>query len=190
MSFSCTICNYQGTTKQAYARHLKSNKHKTRQEGVSVHVCQCGKSYLSRQSLNLHKKDCTINKTIKKVRGVLGKFDCVSCKRVWYSTHATNKTYQMCKSCERECYPELIYYNKERPPAYLEKILQHMENTQDREHLSLYCQKCQDGKQCFARRYHFIFRKQKRDIAFNDTVYKKMMKDYEQMWLCQKIEST
>jgi len=194
MSFSCTICDYQGNTKQAYTRHMKSKKHKNRQDGISVHVCQCGKSYLSRQSLYLHKKDCIIHKTVKKVKGVLGKFHCATCKRVWYSTHTTtNETYQMCKVCETKCDSQLIYYNKEHPPAYLEKILQHMENTQDREHLSLYCQNCREGKPCFARRYHFVFRhldktSEKQSQTKQNALDEKMRHDYEQLWLCQQYD--
>lgn len=58
--YDCELCGIETfKTKQAYERHIESRKHKLREEGnVSVYKCLCGKSFLHRSGLSVHKKKC------------------------------------------------------------------------------------------------------------------------------------
>jgi hypothetical protein len=57
MEYHCEICEKEFARKQSYDRHLLTNAHlkKTR---VRKNTCPCGKSYMYRQSLHVHKKKC------------------------------------------------------------------------------------------------------------------------------------
>jgi len=69
MSFSCQVCNYSGKTKQAYERHMSSNKHHNRIENYKKkYKCSCGNTYMSSQSLYMHKRSCLHNSSIIAVK--------------------------------------------------------------------------------------------------------------------------
>ena len=63
--FSCEICYFTTSDKQNYSRHLLTAKHKRltctakKLESKPEFKCECGKSYMQRQSLFKHKKICT-----------------------------------------------------------------------------------------------------------------------------------
>ena len=68
MKFYCEKCNYPCSKKSDYEKHLYTRKHKilTNTSGFSLkvaeYVCDCGKQYKHRQSLNNHKKKCIYKK--------------------------------------------------------------------------------------------------------------------------------
>ena len=63
--FSCETCDYKCRNKKDFNKHLLTTKHKilTNTSGFSLkvaeYVCDCGKQYKHRQSLNNHKNKCT-----------------------------------------------------------------------------------------------------------------------------------
>lgn len=64
--FSCDVCKYFTNNKKDYNRHLLTKKHSLNTEinmdnkpESIYHICECGKKYLHRSSLNNHKKKCT-----------------------------------------------------------------------------------------------------------------------------------
>ena len=59
MTLFCDVCNYKGTTKQNFDRHLSSTKHKDRMKNNGF-KCLCGNIYMSKTSLNKHQKTCNI----------------------------------------------------------------------------------------------------------------------------------
>lgn len=63
IKYSCELCGIETfKTKQAFDRHIESRKHKLREEGkVPTFKCICGKSFLHRSGLSVHKKKC-VNK--------------------------------------------------------------------------------------------------------------------------------
>lgn len=59
MSYQCQSCNKTYRIKQSYERHLLTNSHIRRKDTHrKVYVCNCGKSYLYRQSLYNHRLEC------------------------------------------------------------------------------------------------------------------------------------
>ena len=64
--FSCEKCNYQCGKQSEWNKHLATKKHnKLTQDQDQVqdqpsHICKCGKSYMYRQGLHLHKKKCNV----------------------------------------------------------------------------------------------------------------------------------
>ena len=59
MSLFCETCNYTGTSKQAFGRHLLSRKHKERLK-CKGKKCVCGNTYMSKQTLYVHQKSCQV----------------------------------------------------------------------------------------------------------------------------------
>lgn len=58
-SFHCHFCSTNYSTKQSYERHLLTASHLKRTDvNRKMYKCECGKSYLYRQSLYSHKMDC------------------------------------------------------------------------------------------------------------------------------------
>jgi len=55
----CTVCSVSFGKKQNYEKHLRTQRHANRvNNGTGENVCTCGKAFLSRQSLSVHKKKC------------------------------------------------------------------------------------------------------------------------------------
>lgn len=62
-SFHCHYCSTNYTTKQSYERHILTASHLKRTDvNRKMYKCECGKSYLYRQSLYSHKIDCQYEK--------------------------------------------------------------------------------------------------------------------------------
>jgi len=58
-TFYCNDCKTSYARKYLFSQHLKSLKHKKRIENSSsLIVCECGKSYTHKNSLEFHKKTC------------------------------------------------------------------------------------------------------------------------------------
>uniref|UniRef100_A0A6C0CLU0 C2H2-type domain-containing protein n=1 Tax=viral metagenome TaxID=1070528 RepID=A0A6C0CLU0_9ZZZZ len=57
----CDICGVNFKEKRCYRAHLKSKKHKNHIDNniKDTYKCACGKSYMYRQSLYVHKKTCS-----------------------------------------------------------------------------------------------------------------------------------
>ena len=63
--FLCKNCDYSTSRKSQYSRHLETVKHKDRTNvyiqdppKIKKYDCICGKTFLHRQSLHVHKKKC------------------------------------------------------------------------------------------------------------------------------------
>ena len=60
----CSICNRSFTRNSYLQTHLQSKSHLTREKLENkLNICECGKKYLHRQGLSIHKKKCTISQT-------------------------------------------------------------------------------------------------------------------------------
>jgi len=71
LNFECENCTFKCCNKNDYNRHILTRKHKMLTNvDKKTHttsekfVCDCGKEYIHRQSLSLHKKKCFKNKNI------------------------------------------------------------------------------------------------------------------------------
>ena len=76
----CDVCHYSTCKKTNYTKHILTDKHKILTSTDTntdicykkepTHICECGKTYLHRQSLHTHKKLCEhtvkINDTLSK----------------------------------------------------------------------------------------------------------------------------
>ena len=63
--YKCDICSTTFARKAFYEKHLLSKKHKMRvEQGANIFKCECGRTYLSQKSLNLHKRTCNISISI------------------------------------------------------------------------------------------------------------------------------
>ena len=59
MAYHCHFCNTNYSIKQSYERHILTVSHIKRTDITrKIYKCECGKSYLYRQSLYSHKMDC------------------------------------------------------------------------------------------------------------------------------------
>lgn len=70
--FECLVCDYNTSYKKDYNKHLLTQKHKKRinvdqmltdvdqknPKNPNTLICSCGKKYLYKQSLSIHKKKC------------------------------------------------------------------------------------------------------------------------------------
>jgi hypothetical protein len=60
--FVCENCDFECCKKSSYEKHLLTSKHKNNdaqlQKNPNKYICECGKEYVYRQGLYLHKKTC------------------------------------------------------------------------------------------------------------------------------------
>ncbi len=65
--FNCEKCYYISSRKSHWDRHINTQKHKNNDKLLTIldiknskqfHTCHCGKKYVHRQSLSIHKKTC------------------------------------------------------------------------------------------------------------------------------------
>jgi len=69
--FCCSKCDYTCSKKSEYNRHVLTRKHKNDDTKLQKspenidkkHICNCGKEYLHRQGLYVHKKKCTYDES-------------------------------------------------------------------------------------------------------------------------------
>ena len=70
--FYCKKCDYKCSKKSDYEKHLSTRKHEILTNTsemttkVAEYICQCGKQYKHRQSLNTHKKNCNYKEVDEK----------------------------------------------------------------------------------------------------------------------------
>ena len=80
-NFYCKICDYSTSDKRDYTKHILTAKHerltnadkKSEQKSIKKFICECGKSYMQRQSLFKHKKKCTYIEEEEKEEAVIEK---------------------------------------------------------------------------------------------------------------------
>ena len=70
-NYICEKCNFYSNNKNDYRRHIDTKKHNTykylqndlQKNSNILYSCECGKNYKHRQSLNNHKKKCSVTKS-------------------------------------------------------------------------------------------------------------------------------
>ena len=56
--FVCKICDYSSSKESEYKRHLMTRKHQNNDKKAKKNVCICGKAFMHRQGLHVHRKKC------------------------------------------------------------------------------------------------------------------------------------
>ena len=56
--FACKICDYSSSKESEYKRHLATRKHQNNDKNAKKNVCVCGKAFMHRQGLHVHRKKC------------------------------------------------------------------------------------------------------------------------------------
>jgi hypothetical protein len=56
--FACKICDYSSSKESDYNRHLATRKHQNNVKNAKKNVCVCGKAFMHRQGLHVHRKKC------------------------------------------------------------------------------------------------------------------------------------
>ena len=129
------------------------------------------------------------------MKNKVGKYHCESCRRTWYSICAVQNKYQICVSCNTKTFPQIMYYNTDNPPKYLQHILSRMERQIQKEHLGTHCQNCIEGRYCRAKERirtslcnTHITPKHKAPVNKRQDIVSdhKMRSDYERLWFEQK----
>ena len=56
--FVCKICDYSSSKESEYKRHLATRKHQNNDKNTKKNACVCGKAFMHRQGLYVHRKKC------------------------------------------------------------------------------------------------------------------------------------
>jgi hypothetical protein len=56
--FVCKICDYSSSKESEYKRHLATRKHQNNDKNAKKNACVCGKAFMHRQGLYVHRKKC------------------------------------------------------------------------------------------------------------------------------------
>ena len=56
--FVCKICDYSSSKESDYNRHIATRKHQNNDKNAKKNVCICGKAFMHRQGLHVHRKKC------------------------------------------------------------------------------------------------------------------------------------
>jgi len=56
--FVCKSCDYSSSKESEYKRHLMTRKHQNNDKNAKKNVCICGKAFMHRQGLHVHRKKC------------------------------------------------------------------------------------------------------------------------------------
>ena len=56
--FACKICDYSSSKESDYNRHITTRKHQNNVKNAKKNVCVCGKAFMHRQGLHVHRKKC------------------------------------------------------------------------------------------------------------------------------------
>jgi len=96
MDYNCKLCNYNTSVKCNYDKHIKTLKHKNKEEehllyiqnNIDNFICNiCNKKLSSRQSLNNHIKSC---------RGVSSVLECYKCNKMFNKSITRYKHEKKC----------------------------------------------------------------------------------------------
>jgi hypothetical protein len=69
--YTCEKCDYKSNKKSQWEKHLQTKKHNTYTILTKkFHICDCGKQYNHRQSLNNHKNKCKYTKNLNDSKNV------------------------------------------------------------------------------------------------------------------------
>jgi hypothetical protein len=58
MFFICKNCDYSSSKESEYKRHLATRKHQNNDKNAKKNACVCGKAFMHRQGLHVHRKKC------------------------------------------------------------------------------------------------------------------------------------
>ncbi len=56
--FACKICDYLSSKESDYNRHIATRKHQNNVKNAKKNACVCGKAFMHRQGLHVHRKKC------------------------------------------------------------------------------------------------------------------------------------
>ena len=56
--FVCKSCDYSSSKESEYKRHLATRKHQNNDKNAKKNTCVCGKAFMHRQGLHVHRKKC------------------------------------------------------------------------------------------------------------------------------------
>lgn len=56
--FACKICDYTSSKESDYNRHIATRKHQNNVKNAKKNACVCGKAFMHRQGLHVHRKKC------------------------------------------------------------------------------------------------------------------------------------
>ena len=56
--FACKICYYSSSKESDYNRHIATRKHQNNVKNAKKNACVCGKAFMHRQGLHVHRKKC------------------------------------------------------------------------------------------------------------------------------------
>jgi hypothetical protein len=56
--FVCKNCDYSSSKESEYKRHLATRKHQNNDKNAKKNTCVCGKAFMHRQGLHVHRKKC------------------------------------------------------------------------------------------------------------------------------------
>jgi len=56
--FACKICDYSSSKESDYNRHIATRKHQNNDKNAKKNACVCGKAFMHRQGLHVHRKKC------------------------------------------------------------------------------------------------------------------------------------
>lgn len=56
--FACKICDYSSSKESDYIRHIATRKHQNNVKNAKKNACVCGKAFMHRQGLHVHRKKC------------------------------------------------------------------------------------------------------------------------------------
>jgi hypothetical protein len=57
--FACKICDYSSSKESDYNRHIATRKHQNNVKNAKKNACVCGKAFMHRQGLHVHRKKCS-----------------------------------------------------------------------------------------------------------------------------------
>ena len=57
--FVCKSCDYSSSKESEYKRHLATRKHQNNDKNAKKNACVCGRAFMHRQGLYVHRKKCS-----------------------------------------------------------------------------------------------------------------------------------
>ena len=65
----CDLCNYSCKKESVYLKHTNTKKHISNEMMIDdKYICECGKKFKSKRTINFHKKNCIIKKNEEEVK--------------------------------------------------------------------------------------------------------------------------